>query len=92
MYEGTPYGTKLHPQNQVSGADGYGENWDGKIKDAPSVGVQAVGITGKNAPANCQPGWHHRSKMAQFWHFWRRRSAKPVNSRERRFRDQTGAG
>ena len=69
MYEGTPYGTKLHPQNQVSGADGYGENWDGKIKDAPSVGVQDVGITGKYAPANRQLGWHHPSKTSQFRYF-----------------------
>ncbi|WP_341249885.1 hypothetical protein [Cupriavidus pauculus] len=45
----------------------------GKIKDAPSVGVQDVGITGKYAPANCQPGWHLRAKTAQFWHFQRRR-------------------
>ena len=52
---------------------GGGENRDGKIKDAPSVGVQAVGIAGKNAPANWQPGWHHRSKMAQSSHSQRRR-------------------
>lgn len=55
------------------GVFGSWRELDGKIKDAPSVGVQAVGIARKYAPANCQAGWHHQSKMAKFSHFQRRR-------------------